>query len=231
MKHGRKAGRSARAGQVLERLARARPARLDADASVRSRWPDASEIIYAAGSAEPGQASFFSKIRAKPPRWISHLLVHPGRSKLTGAFLSAAVMAVAIVIAMTTYSALLGSPHPGESVRPGHSVQTGPAPVSGGPIGFRPLRLSPGWNGRVAYAVRDGIVYLTGTARLSGQSLMLAQLPPALRPASELDIVVALGSGLDGAIRVPANGQLRVYGRTSRITFVSLDGVSFPLGS
>lgn len=222
--------RSARGGHVMASLARARPARLDAEACVRNRWPDASEIIEAAGPAEPGQGSFFSKIHLKPPGWASGLLAHPGHRKLIGAVSSAVVMAVAIVIAASAYSLVLGSRHPSGPVRPGHSAPPGPSSASAGPIKFRPLRLSPGWHGRVAYAVRDGIVYLTGTARPSGRSLILARLPPALRPASELDIVVGLGSEGDGAIKVAANGQLRVYAPQSRITFVSLDGVSFAAG-
>lgn len=216
---------------VMASLARARPARLDADASARSRWPDASEIIEGAKPAEPGQPSFFSKTRAKLPGLTSRLPEHPGRSKPIGAALSAVVMVAAIVIAMTAYSVVLGSRHPSGSVRPGHSAAPGPASALVGPIKFHPLQLSRGWHGQVAYAVRDGIVYLTGTARLSGQSQILAQLPPALRPAGELDIIVGLGSEGDGAIRVPANGQVRVYGPTSHIRFVSLNGVSFAVTS
>ena len=230
MKNGRKVGRSAYKGQVMARLARARPDRLDADASARSRWRDASEIIEASGPAEFGRASFVSRIRPKLPNVASHLLAHPGRSKLIGAVLSAVVMGVAIVIAVATYSVVLGSGSPSGPVRPGHSATASPSSGPVGPIRFRPLTLSPGWHGQVAYAVRDGIVYLTGTARASGTSLIIAQLPPALRPASELDIVVGLGSEGDGAIRVPANGQLRAYGRTNRIAFVSFDGVSFAVG-
>jgi hypothetical protein len=70
----------------------------------------------------------------------------------------------------------------------------------------------------------------TRVDQLSGdRDLDAAQLPLALRPASERDIVVGLGSAGDGAIRVPVNGQLRVYG-TSHVTFVSLEGVSFVVG-
>jgi len=160
----------------------------------------------------------------------SHLLAHPGRGKLIGAVASAAVMVAVIVIAVAVYSVVLGAPQQSGPARPGHSSPAGPASAQGGPIEFHGLRLGPGWHGRVACAVHDGIVYLTGTAQPSGKSQVLATLPPTLRPVSELDIVVSLGPDEDGAIKVLPDGQLRVYGRTSRITFVSVDGVSFPVG-
>ncbi len=224
MKKIRKDVRSAHHGNVMESLARARPARLNADVVVRGDWPPARDIIEAAGTANDGTACYPSKTGHRERGWAAKRLTHPYRYKLAGAITSAALTAIVIVIAVALSTGLLGSPFPGHS--PPVSAVVSPSAIS-----FQLLPLHDRWRGWIAYAVSDGIVFVAGSARASGTAGAIATLPPGARPADQIDIVVTLGLGEDGSIQVMPDGRIQAFSPRNQVKTVSLGGVSFPIGS
>jgi hypothetical protein len=151
-------------------------------------------------------------------------LTHPYRHKLAGAIASAALTAVVIVTAVALGAGPSGSPGPGKS--PGVSPAASPRAIA-----FQLLPLHDRWRGRVAYAVSDGIVFLTGSATASGTGGPIATLPPGARPAGQIEIAVSLGLADDGSIHVMPNGQIEAFSPHNQVRTVSLAGVSFPIGS
>jgi hypothetical protein len=58
----------------------------------------------------------------------------------------------------------------------------------------------------------------------------VATLPPSARPGGQLDLAVVVSVG-DAAIKIGANGQIRVARSLAHLTWVSLSGVAFPAGA
>ena len=109
------------------------------------------------------------------------------------------------------------------------------APAAGGAdiarVGFQQLNLHFPWHGRLGYGVSEAVFYFAGTAGGSkGNSVSMATLPPAARPTRQLDLVVSLGQFGSGVIQVTPDRQISVFSSRGDYGFVSLDGVSFPLG-
>jgi hypothetical protein len=100
-------------------------------------------------------------------------------------------------------------------------------------ITFHQLALHGQWGGRVEFGVNDGVVYLAGTAGNSDHHVRaMVTLPPGDRPTRQLDIPVAMGASGTGLIQVLPDGTIWAFTPPGGdFTFVSLDGVSFPLGS
>jgi hypothetical protein len=101
-------------------------------------------------------------------------------------------------------------------------------------ITFHNLRLHGHWQGHLKYGVSGGVVYLAGSAGNSnGNRISMTTLPPAERPTRQLDLTINLGGLGTGVIQVTPDGQISAFaeGGVNNFTFVSLDGVSFPLGS
>jgi hypothetical protein len=98
------------------------------------------------------------------------------------------------------------------------------------------LALRNGWNsaqlrwntGDPSYAVRGGVVYLSGSLhqRVNGSSIF-AVLPSAARPSHYLFITVYTYLGAAGILYIRPNGQIEAYSGQAR-SFTSLAGVSFP---
>lgn len=101
------------------------------------------------------------------------------------------------------------------------------------------LTLINGWassesqwgSGDPAWTVRDGIVYLSGSAQLTtGTSTEVAVLPPAARPAKTQYLTVYTYANTSGIVDVFPDG--RVYVNASSIhnpeSFTSFAGLSFP---
>ncbi len=220
MKDNRRGYRNA----ALVTLARARPARLDAEADADgaqpARWPEPAQLVAAAELADERPAD--PAAGQGPPGRRSQPLV---QSKVLAALASAALTAAVIAITMiagTGRSAQVAPPGP----VPAHS------PV------FSRLALGPHWHGRVAYAVRNGVVYLEGTATLDSQGDLpspVVTLPRTARPAGVLDIVAVVNASAAkssvGHVEIGADGRVRVVIARASVTSVSLDGVSFPVGS
>jgi hypothetical protein len=102
-----------------------------------------------------------------------------------------------------------------------------------------PLALRNGWNssqfrwntGDPAYAVRGGVVYLSGSLhqRASGSEIF-AVLPAAARPTRDLYITVYTFRGTTGVLFIGSDGTMHAYFGQAR-SFTSLAGVSFPASS
>jgi hypothetical protein len=234
-------------GNVISVLARARPARLNADAEVIASWPTPGQIIEAVDLAGEGpECLLIHRRRRGLSGWRPGLSRLLGPGKLLGAMTSAAVTAVVIVVAVVVGAIVLRAPHrqshlvppPSSSASPSLSTQSpssSPPPVqfSSRPPVFHRLPLDSGWHGRVSYAISNGVVYLEGIAAMSrpgSQSGPIATLPSSARPAGQLDLVVTANVGA-GSIEIDPDGQIAVVRQSANVTWVSLDGVAFPVGS
>ncbi|HXS63669.1 MAG TPA: hypothetical protein VN767_12535 [Streptosporangiaceae bacterium] len=210
---------------VLAVLGRARPARLDADTAVRTNWPTAAKLMETAELADDDPVA--ETDHARLPTSVRRRPLVP--VKLVGALASAAVTAVVIVVAVFAGAVVLRAPHHQPT-----AVRSSPGQRSAGRLVFRALPLGPHWHGHLAYAVNYGVVYLAGKAtqdRHVGQSVgPMATLPPSARPAGQLNVVAIVSAGA-GSIKIGADGQIEVTGQHAAVTSVSLDGVSFPVGS
>ena len=82
--------------------------------------------------------------------------------------------------------------------------------------------------------MNNGVVYLAGKATPDSHGGQpggpMTTLPPSARPAGQLNVVAIVGDGA-GSIKIAADGQIEVTGHQATVTSVSLDGVSFPVGS
>jgi hypothetical protein len=222
---------------LLAALARARPARLDANAALQDSWPTVTQLIETAESAD-GLAEGLAEngIASGPHHGESAAGGRPRRrpvpAKLLGAITSAAVTAVVIVIAVTVGAVVVRPPHG----QPSSSASSSPGQPHAGELVFRSLPLEPHWHGHASYAMSDGVVYLSGIATLdhqasqSGRYGPIAKLPQSARPLGGLVIVASFSGGV-GAITVHADGQIEEFKQQAGVTWVSLGGVSFQVGS
>ena len=217
-----------RHAHVLAMLARARPARLDADAAPGTSWPAVAKLMQTAELADDGpvgepyadHGGLRPSVRRRPPVPV----------KLLGAMTSAAVTAVVIVVAVFLGAVVFGAPHHQPT-----AARSSPGQPFAGQLVFRSIPLGPHWHGHVSYALSYGVVYLAGIATLdrgsqSGNDGPVATLPPSARPADQLSVVASVSVGAD-SIEIGAAGQIEVTGHHVAVTWVSLDGVSFPIGS
>jgi hypothetical protein len=101
-----------------------------------------------------------------------------------------------------------------------------------------PLALRNGWNssqfrwntGDPKYAVRNGVVYLSGSLHQRvGGSEIFAVLPSAARPSHNMYITVYTFNGTTGVLYISTTGSMEAYSGDAR-SFTSLAGVSFPVG-
>jgi hypothetical protein len=198
---------------------------LTAEAGQRDSWPGAAQIVEAAelagDSLTTSDAPDPDPSGGRSQRPKSRPLLP---AKLLGALTSAAVTAVVIVIATVVGAVVLRGPHQQPTTPPGRT---------GGSLTFHRLPLGPHWQGRAFYSVSNGVVYLEGRATLDrsdSQPGPVATLPPSARPGRQLHLVAVLSGG-DAAIKIGANGQIRVARSVTHLTWVSLGGVAFPLGS
>jgi hypothetical protein len=100
------------------------------------------------------------------------------------------------------------------------------------------LALRNGWNssqfrwntGDPSYAVRNGVVYLSGSVHQRvGSSDIFAKLPVAARPSHNLYIIVDTFDATVGVLHIFTDGTMEAYDGSAR-SFTSLAGVSFPVG-
>lgn len=113
----------------------------------------------------------------------------------------------------------------------GYAASTGTATAT--PV-FHTLKLAKGWTGKIKYTIIDGVVYLSGNAGTSRKSLtVMTTLPRGARPKStQQDLPITFGGEGDGTIQLLNTGQIFPFPpQGGDETFVSLSGVSFPLGS
>jgi hypothetical protein len=101
-------------------------------------------------------------------------------------------------------------------------------------ITLHALPLGKGWTGALKYGVSNGVVYLDGNAgKSSGSFSCLTTVPKGARPSSsQIDIPVTFGAEGAGLIQVLSDGQVCAFPpQGGDDTFVSLAGVSFPVGA
>ncbi len=113
----------------------------------------------------------------------------------------------------------------------GYAASTAGAPTK--PV-FHKLKLGRGWSGGLKYTIINGVVYLSGYAYGNQRKTpIMTSLPPAARPkSSQQDIPISFGAEGDGTIQLLNTGQIEPFPPPGGDeSFVSLSGVSFPLGS
>lgn len=98
---------------------------------------------------------------------------------------------------------------------------------------FHQLKLGRGWHGQIEYTVVNGIVYLSGSANGNDRkSFDMVILPRSIAPKDQLDIPITFGGEGDGLIQVIQTGEIEAFPpQGGDFTFVSLSGVSFPIGA
>jgi hypothetical protein len=245
--NGSRMPRLRRHRDLMELLARARPARLDSDHA--AGWPDARTLLAADGSPEQvGEPLLTASQPGRRRRWPDWIRRSSGigpdeirrsngirsngiwQPRLWAAVLSATATAAVIVVVV--------------AIVPGaHSPKRGPdsGPVTGqaGPILFHVLQLANGWRsgaptiatGAPAYGTSgNGIVYLSGSLSRStpptGKNGMFAILPKGLRPTHREDVVVTTIGGTTALVQIAPDGQMLISGlKAAQLT--SLDGVCF----
>jgi hypothetical protein len=101
------------------------------------------------------------------------------------------------------------------------------------------LHLGSGWHqasavdhgGPVSYALRGGVVYLSGElVHPSGTNEIATILPKGARPAHVLYMIIETDYWAPGVAEILPDGDLYVYGGDIA-SFGSLDGLSFPVGN
>jgi hypothetical protein len=100
------------------------------------------------------------------------------------------------------------------------------------------LTLENGWTsdqsvystGDPAYAVSNGVVYLSGSLAAGKTSWSAFVLPKAARPASELIISEYTFAGSTGWLRIMPSGKVQVFG-TEAPEYTSLANISYPVAS
>jgi len=102
------------------------------------------------------------------------------------------------------------------------------------------LTLINGWTtwsrvtGSPAYAIKNGVVYLSGAVRSTGGSnLVFANLPSAARPAHELTIATRTNGGTYGYLSVGPHPRMLVDSNptSNAQSFASLSAISYPVNS
>jgi hypothetical protein len=105
-------------------------------------------------------------------------------------------------------------------------------------VTWHKLALINGWKssqstwitGNPSYAIKGGVVYLSGSLHGGTPSSNFAILPKAARPAHWLYLAIATQNGTLGTLRIQSDGEMSVYSApaTNATTFSSLAGVSYP---
>jgi len=113
------------------------------------------------------------------------------------------------------------------------------APASG--VTWHKLFAINGWAtasqveyGAPSWAVKGGVVYLSGAvSRAGGSSRLFAVLPPQARPAHKMWITVYTVNDSTGTVAIDTNGKMSAYSTPAGDSagFTSLAGVSFPARS
>jgi hypothetical protein len=173
-------------------------------------------------------------------------ILRPVRSALAAAAAAATALAAIAAFGGTAASAATVHPsHPGVAAHevraqlPGRNA-SGRLVVTG--VTWHLLTLIHGWqsdqgqydSGNPAWAVKNGIVYLSGSLHLPGgnpgSTSEFAVLPPAARPAHQQDMTVYTNGGTFGTLEIWANGEMYVQSPVvaDGQAYSSLAGVSFP---
>jgi hypothetical protein len=154
--------------------------------------------------------------------------------RLVRSVLAATAVAAASLVALTT--ALGGAAASAAAVHPARAAAH-PATVTG--VTWHPLSLLHGWQsaqgqygtGSPAWAVKNGVVYLSGSMhQASGTSEDFAVLPAAARPAHYLYITVYTYDDTYGRVAIYPDGEMNVVSpnQSQAQGYTSLAAISFP---
>jgi hypothetical protein len=122
---------------------------------------------------------------------------------------------------------------------PAHAAgsQADPSATVAG-VTWHKLTLINGWKssqstwitGNPSYAIKGGVVYLSGSLHGGTPSSNFAILPKAARPAHWLYLAIATQNDTLGTLRIQSDGEMSVYSTpaTDATTFSSLAAVSYP---
>jgi hypothetical protein len=156
---------------------------------------------------------------------------HPALGRLLrsrparAASLAASVAALALSVSVGAAPALAAGSQQGKQ-----------AAVTG--VSWHKLTLLNGWKssqstwntGNPSYAIKGGVVYLSGSLHGGSPTANFAVLPKAARPAHWLYLTIATQNGTNGVLRIQSDGKMYVYSTpaTNATTFSSLAAVSYP---
>jgi hypothetical protein len=161
------------------------------------------------------------------------------RTRITAAVIAGA----ALVVAGGGGAALASS---GKSAAPAPaSADSSTAPGNGSVFTWHPLRLVNGWTGVTnsaryygvpSYAIKDGVLYLSGILQAeSAKGPQFATLPPGARPKHYLWLLYynfgGAGSNPTGSMEIQPDGGMFAYANGGHIIDPSLQAISFPLSS
>ena len=148
---------------------------------------------------------------------------------------SVASRSPAIIISLIALTFSLGS-------GAGYAASVAASHPAAAKVSFHSLALLHGWMpaapafhdnvGNPAYAVSNGVVYLTGALhQTSGSNTEFARLPKSARPRHTLWIGVYSEAAADTqSLEIESNGNMFMLGPDASY-FSSLAGISFPLTS
>jgi hypothetical protein len=158
--------------------------------------------------------------------------------------IAAAVIAAAALVAAGGGGAALASS--GKSAAATHAgAGSSTAPGNGSVFTWHPLHLLNGWTGVTnsaryygvpSYAIKDGVLYLSGILQAkSAKGPQFAMLPPGARPKHYLWLPYynfgGGGSSLIGNMEIEPDGSMVAYANGGHIIDPSLQAISFPLSS
>jgi len=183
--------------------------------------------VYLSGSLKGGTSSDFSllPVGARPAH-----IIYRGTYTLQGAFGEVyfeptGFAAAAVTSASKVYTSLAGISFPISTVSQ-HKLtllnrwKSGDTPYGTGPF---------------SYAIKSGIVYLSGGIKQpSGTNGLVAILPTAARPTHNLWITVFTSSATVGTLHIRPNGQVIVGSAldpSAARTITSLGAISYPHNS
>ena len=175
--------------------------------------------------------------------WATARAFRPVRSVLAAAAVAATALVATVAFggaasAATMHpaqpAAMPATHHPGDTARRPATAVTG--------LTWHPLTLINGWqsdqgqfdSGNPAWAVKNGIVYLSGAVHQPGSTPLsnseFAVLPAAARPAHQQNVTVFTDGGTFGALDIFQDGEMYVHSPlvADGQAYSSLAGVSFP---
>ncbi len=184
-------------------------------------------VVYLSGSLKDGTSSDFSllPVGARPAH-----IIYRGTYTLQGAFGEVyfeptGFAAAAVTSASKVYTSLAGISFPISTVSQ-HKLTL----LNGWKSGQTPYGTGP-----FSYAIKGGIVYLSGGIKQpSGSNGLVAVLPIAARPTHNLWITVFTSSSTVGTLHIRPNGQVIVGSAldpTAPRTITSLAAISYPHNS
>jgi len=185
-------------------------------------------IVYLSGSLKQtkGASTTFAVLPKAARAGVRMYLTDYTANQTSGTLIIGRTGAMSIVSgpqsAAQTFTSLAAISYPANGIRWHNlTIKNGWAPTSSG-------------TGSPAYAVKNGIVYLSGTLHQpSGNLIQIARTPAGIRPATPLTMPIYTNGGTYGYFAVGPNPRMAVVSNPAgnAQAFASLAAISYPLGS